>query len=196
MKRTSLFILLSWALGAAWGCAAKSGFLIISEDQPPTTIEASFETGIYRIDGDDELTVLLYDGPAEQPSQAMVIRMLWSPRAARTPVDPDATNATIRYVVFSGMEKGQIGIYEGAGYLYPVGRVGRGRLEFGLWQANLRWADSGEDYVDHIGRARVTGRFTVRRDDHSMSQVLRQLNVLITRRLGYPRFARSIVDSR
>ena len=173
------------------GCGAGGHLTIRSESDPETVFKGGFESGIYRVDSEGELTILLYDGPAEQPTEAMTIRMLWRPRAARTPLDPDATNATIRYVIFTGNRPGQVSIYSGAGYLYPKGRLGGSRLGVSLWQANLRWMEASEGFEDRIGRARLTGDFTVTRNDRTMYQALRRLSVLISEALGYPQQVRA-----
>ena len=173
-------------LGVAWliGCGSGGSLAIRSEYEPDQVIKGGFESGMYRPGNKGNMTILLYDGPADRPTQVMTIRMLWPPRAARTPLDPDATNATVHYVLFDAA--GGVGVYRGAGYLYPSGKIGGRSLSVRLEQAALRCTDGGEGFVDPIGLARATGKFTVRRDDKAIGQLLRRINMLVSRGLGYP----------
>ncbi len=154
-----------------------------------TILSGGFETGLYRFDGPNEVTVLLFDGPPEAPSQAMAIRMLWQPRAGRTPIDPSATNATVHYVIMS--DTGQMGVYGGAGYLFTHSTPGSATFSAGLWQANLSLSDQSEGFSDLLGQAIIQGSFTARRDDMATTQALRRLHQLVQQNLGYPRMVRA-----
>lgn len=174
---------------APWlGLAGDGGKLrIINQDNPDTMLFSRFETGIYRYEDQNEVTVLLFDGPLENPSQAVTIRMLWRPKAGATPIDPDATNSTVHYVILTGKDRDEVGIYSGAGYLYPRVKVGRPSLSASIWQANLHLDSSTDGFRDLLGQAMLKGRFSARRDDIETDTALRRLNQLIQERLGYPR---------
>ncbi|MCX5658845.1 MAG: hypothetical protein NTW19_03885 [Planctomycetota bacterium] len=174
---------------AAMGCTPQGGgnLSIRSLTERDTTLRGGFTTGIYRYDDRNHFTVVLLDGPIENPTQAVTIRMLWAPMAGRTPIDGTATNATIHYVIFAGAEKAEAGVYSGAGYIYPTSDREAEKLEAGVWQANLRLTDRSPGFEDLLGQAAVKGGLTARRDDAAVEEALRKLNVLIRQKLGYPR---------
>jgi len=155
-----------------------------SPQQPKTTLGGGFGRGLYRLEGRSNLTVLLIDGTIDEPRQAVVIRMLWMPRAGRTPIDANATNATVHYLIFDGDD---VGVYGGAGYLYPGRKPGRAKLKAGLWQANVSISDASEGFEDKLGTAMIEGRFTAERDDVQTRTAVQKLHKLIHERLGYGR---------
>jgi hypothetical protein len=173
--------------GCQWSkisALAGPALTVTSEQQKSPTALRDFDIALYRFDQDNALTAVLLQGSADQPTQAVTIRMFWRPRAGSTPLDRTATNATIQYAVFTGEN---VGVYSGAGFLYPQNTPGNDSLTAAIWQAILRPADQSLGYEDPLGKATVKGKFTVRRDDIAVEQLLRKLNVHISERLGYPR---------
>ncbi len=168
-----------------WGSGG--ALTIRSQDPAGAKLSGGFERGLYSFDDKNNLTVVLFDGPEENPRQAVTIRLLWTPRAGRTPIDPNATNATIHYVIFTGQDGAEVGVYQGAGYLFPRNKPGSGRLDAGLWDANLRLADRSDRFNDLLGQASIKGGFQAKRDELALNRTVRQLNVMIGQRLGYPR---------
>lgn len=129
-------------------------------------------------------------------AQAAVIRMFWSPRAGTTPIEAEATNATVHYVIFphdaddTGAGTGgapQVGVYTGAGFLMPGAKPGGNKLSAEVWDASLRLEDATPAFLDLLGRAELDGSFTARRDDARVELLLRDLRRMATDRLGYPR---------
>lgn len=165
---------------------AGGALAIRSQAEVDTVLKGGFKTGLYSYDDKNNLTVVLLDGPIENPSQAVTIRLFWAPRAGRTPIDASATNATVHYIVFTGESK-QAGVYSGAGFLYPDTEVGGSRIQAGVWDANLVLSDRSELFNDLLGQAKLEGHFNARRDDAETQNLVRQLNILVRDRLGYPR---------
>jgi hypothetical protein len=157
------------------------------------TLQGIFDSGIYAAADRNTATVVLFDGPPESPTQVVTIRMFWNPQAGRTPVDPTATNATIQYIIFAGDE---VGIYSGAGYLYPKDDLDGDTFAGGIWQSTLRLADKTEGFVDRLGSAQMDGKFKVTRDDVHIDQKLHQLNVQIRERLGRSRLVQITPDDK
>lgn len=171
------------------GCASDGGgeLSLRSNDDSGRVLKSGFESGLYRFDDKDHLTILLFDGPIEAPTQAVTIRLFWTPQAGKTPVDATATNATINYVIFTGDGGARTGIYTGAGFVYPKNAAGGDQLEAGVWDATLLLRDSTTGFNDLLGQAVLRGGFNARRDDAAVNSALRKLNVLVHQRLGYPR---------
>lgn len=168
---------------------------VTSQDKSESS--GSVNSGVYRFDEKNSITIVLFEGPAHQPAQAAIIRMFWRPQAASTPLDETATNATVQYIIFAdgSLEPSpggdEVGLYSGAGFVYPSTRPGRGRLVAGLWEATLRVTAASEGFEDRLGEAQLKGRFTAQRDDDAASRALRRLNVLVSERLGYPRLVKA-----
>lgn len=151
-------------------------------------LAGGFDKGIYGSSNKDNLTVLLFDGPIDNPTQVVTLRMFWKPTAGSTPIDATATNATIHYVIFPGGGSAkEVGIYGGAGFVFPRGDVGDEKLNAGVWEANLLLADRSTGFADRLGQAFLEGRFNATRDDAALEQALRRINTMIEQRLGYPR---------
>ena len=118
--------------------------------------------------------------------------MMWQPKAGLTPVNPDATNATIQYIVFANRrtEEGfyrEVGVYSGAGFLHLDSTPGDARLNASLWQADLLLADRSERFKDLLGQSTLRGSFTAERDGVKVQELLKRLNLKVSQRLGYPR---------
>ena len=161
-------------------------------DEDQTVFATDFGTGIYRLDSKHSLTVVLWSGSEQEPTEAVTMRMFWRPAAGATPLDRTATNATVQYIVFDGAEAGgEIGIYSGAGFLYPKSDPGQRRLDAQIWQATLQLSVWSEGYEQRLVRGELSGRFTAARDDAAVSEAIRRLNVQVSERLGYPRLVRA-----
>ncbi len=172
------------------GCAHDSGgsLTLTSRTQTNMVVMGGFQSSLYSIDDRGRVTVLLFDGPVEQPAQAVTIRVFWKPRAGRTPVDPTATNATIHYTIFTGDRNQEVGVYSGAGFVYPIGKLGQSVLNAEVWQASLRLTDRSALFADLLGSATLEGYFTAKRDDPAVRRLLRQIHTMVTQRVGYPRY--------
>jgi hypothetical protein len=185
-KPCAVLALLAIALSAGAGCAAGGGDLSLrSTTDTEKVLTGDFSTAVYSMNDQNDLDVLLIEGPEDDPSQIVHIRMHWRPRAGRTPVTSGATNATVRYIIFTGRAAG---IYDGAGFLFPHDRPGGGVFSGELRSSSLRLADSTENFVDRLGLAEALGGFSARRDKTATLRLLRQIQSRLTRELGYPRF--------
>ena len=179
------------------GCAASNnphdGDLVIQRRADPNDIKAGgFDRGIYSLDGPSVLTVLLTEGPEDNPTRALIVRMFWKPKAAATPLDETATNATVQYIVFKGNDAdgtpSGVGVYSGGGFLYPETDPGSAVMTANLWQATLSLADQSEGYEDTLGPSILRGRFKAQRDDEGMIDAVRRVNIAVSEVLGVPRF--------
>ena len=160
---------------------------------PERSLASQFDTGLYSYDGEDTATIVLLQGPVDAPRQAVTVRLFWRPWAGNTPVDPNATNATVRLIDFTGSQDGprRVAVYSGAGFVYPRNTVGQATLRAGLWDATLRLTDVSTGQEAARGESTLTGGITVERDDARVQQLLRKLNSHVTDALNYPRMVRS-----
>ncbi len=147
------------------------------------SLRGRFSQSVYGFDDKNQLHVLLIEGSVEAPSQVVHVQMYWRPRPGRTPIDAHATNSTIHYIVFT--ETGA-GVYSGAGYLFPQTKTGRDTLAAEVRDASLRLTDASTDFSDRIGLAIAIGGFKARRNDLLTQRLLREIQIRLKDRLGYP----------
>lgn len=170
------------------------GRLSIQADTPTDAgpkIEGRFDTAVYAADDEQTLHALLIEGPPEDPTQVVHIRMFWKPMAGRTPFDPSATNSSVRYIVF---REGQVGFYGGGGLMQPRDTPGEKRFEGTLRNATLRLLDATEGFdAEPIGiNALSEGQFDAELDRVRTLRLLRQVSQVLEDRLGYPRMVGAI----
>lgn len=150
-------------------------------------MSGAFPRGYYSVDGDQGLTLVLLEGTEENPSRAVTMRMQWRPRAGKTPIDRNATNATIHYAIFTGSPGGEVGVYSGAGFVFPRGTAGDETLRLSLWDSSLRLLDRTNGFQDLLGQAILTGDLQVEHNPAQTRLIIAQLDRLLTDKLGYPR---------
>ena len=193
----ALFVLVPLLTGCGstlW--TSQSALAVVSQDDTALRLRGDFNAAYYRFDSTESMTFVLIEGPEDQPVQAAVIRLMWSPKAGKTPINPDATNATMQYIVFADrrLSEGlfrEVGVYSGAGYLYLNDDPGESRLTASLWEADLLLADRSERFKDLLGQSRLRGSFTAERNSAKVQELITTLNLRVTERLGYPRLVKS-----
>lgn len=183
------------------GCAmpfthTRSTLTAQSQTHSGNRLSSQFDHAVYSFGDRDTMTVILVQGPLEQPIQAATIRMFWRPRAGSTPLTATATNASIQYIIFTPSDPEPastaatdrlVGVYSGAGFFFPTSHPGDNRLRGELWQAHMRLADASPGFNDLLGQAVLTGEVAAVRDDAAVARLLHQLNTRVTEHLGYPR---------
>lgn len=175
--------------GCQTGRGGEGALAVRSQADQGKVLAGGFDTVVYKTEGDlDTATLLLLEGPIENPTQAVTVRMFWKPKAGRTPISRQATNATVHYVIFAGEE---VGIYSGAGFVFPSGKPGKGTLKFSVWDANLVLSDRTNRFSDRLGPALVRGSVVAKLDEAKASALLNDLNRLIRQRLGSPRLVQA-----
>ena len=171
---------------------SQSALAVVSQDDTALRLRGDFNAAYYVYDSTEALTIVLIEGPEDQPTQAVAIRMMWHPKAGLTPINPDATNATIQYVVFADRRTDEgyfreVGVYSGAGFLFLNSEPGESQLNASLWQADLLLADRSDRFVDLLGQSTLRGSFTAERNNDKVADLLKKINLRVSERLGYPR---------
>lgn len=168
---------------AAVGCSSSGSLAVRNATGTSDTLTGSFDTAVYALTDPNQVEVVLIEGPVDAPTQAVHVRMEWRPKAGATPVDRRSTNATVRYIVFTG---DGAGVYSGAGFLYPNNKPGGDSLRATLRASSIRLSDASTTFADRIGRAEATGSFTAKRDELATQRHLRRLHQQVSDKLGYP----------
>ncbi len=191
--RWLVLVLSTLCMSACTGVVPMGGDLSLrSRSNDGVRLDGAFATAYYSVDDQQRLTLVLMDGPEQKPERAVTLRMQWRPRAGKTPVDRNAINATIHYAIFSGAGSEQVGIYSGAGFVFPRGELGDDTLRLSLWDSSLRLLDRTPGFNDLLGQAVLTGDFRVEHNPGETRRLIAQLDQLLTQKLGYPR----VVDRR
>ena len=167
-----------------------SGSVRLEARDSEVVIAPKFTEAYYLSTSPTELTAVLLDGPVDQARNVAVIRVLWYPKPARTPIAPTATNAAINFVRFD--ESGKVGVYSGGGYVYPSNKSGKPTVGGGVWHSNIVLSDATEGYEDPIKIGAVVGEFNAQRDDAKVTSVLSTIDKKVSAALGYPRGVKAV----
>lgn len=194
---TAAMMLTACQLPSPPAIGAPGGKLEVSSQFDPTiTRSVRFDHGIYNAENPHNLTAILWSGPADDPQEVLTIRIFIRPAAGTSAIDKTATNATMHLVVFgpndqtpaSAANATQVGVYSGSGFVFVHQPVASNRLQLSVWEANLRLTDRSAEFVDRAIGSNVTGKMIVLRADDRLPEQLHKVQVLLDRKLGYPRF--------
>ena len=135
-----------------------------------------------------DTSVWMTDIPAEMLSQESMpdgqilhVEMLFQPRPGWTPIDSTATNLSIRYIVIAD---GEVGIYEGGGFGYPVGTGRSSSMTLSIEQASLDLTRSTDGFVDLLSPAELSGTFSGPCDNTEVERVRNIVNQHMTNTFG------------
>ena len=103
------------------------------------------------------------DQPGRPVGQITHIHMFLRPQAGRTPIDPNASNATIRHLILA--PEGATGLYAGGGFLLPGSTAASGTFKGSIKSGTLALDAASPNFTDALGAARFRASFKVRRDD-------------------------------
>lgn len=180
-----LFLLISLGMSGV-GCESQTGQLAVrSLDNAGETFSDQFTTAYYHAKSQHDLEVILVEGDVDDPTRVLHLRMLWQGRAGRTPLDPRATNVTLRFAVIN--DSG-VGVYAGAGFMDLQTIPGSDQLIAELSDSSIRLQDKSEGFTDELGLASASGQFTAERDGIAVSRVIKRVQVALAKKLGHPRF--------
>ena len=139
------------------------------------------ETSIYL--SDVPLEALL--DPAVDTAQVVHIEILWRAVPGQTPVENEATNASIRHVI---LVEGQVGIYGGAGFVSVSGKTGAKRLRISTEGATMALLDATEGFEDLLSPAEYEGDVVAINDEAMALRIRQAVAQRVTDAFGAPRF--------
>jgi hypothetical protein len=182
----------AWLAAGGCGPTVTGSLRAESLGQSPVILQTKYSAAVYGGATQAETSFCLSDIPLETlmsakraDGQIVHIDLLWQPKAGQTPMDDDAVNTSIRYVIVSGEE---VGVYGGGGFATVSGRVGKGRVTLAVHRASLRLLESTPAFTDLLGAAELTGRFTATLDDRTADQLRYAASQLVTNALGRSRY--------
>jgi len=181
------------ALGCA-GCSIEAGGTVDAVGAGDTAIRLSsqFETGTFAIEP-AQTTVVFSDIPYEDLARGTArdgrflhVEVLWRPRPGKTPIEPSATNLSIRFVVVSS---GEVGVYVGGGFGFiRAGRAGDGEIEVDITGSSISLVDKTPGFVDLLSPAEMTGTLGAFENADNARATRRAASQFVTNRLGKVRW--------
>lgn len=160
-----------------------------SLDAEPVSLELSFIESSYIVQA-SETSMLFSDVALHElldgaPTTGSVLhaQILWGPKPGYTPVDPTATNVTLRWIVFSG---GEVGVYGGAGFCWPRGKLGKGDYTISIEASTLSLIASTPGFVDLASPASITGTFSATFEPERAIRLRQAVSQLVTDAIGRP----------
>ena len=123
--------------------------------------------------------------------QILHVEMLFEPRPGWTPIDSTATNLAIRYILIAD---GQVGIYEGGGFGYPIGTGQSSSMTLRIDKATMQLSRSTVDFVDLLSPAELNGTFSGPCDTTEVERISNVVNQYITNTFGQVLYVRGTGD--
>ncbi len=160
-----------------------------SLDAEPIVLELPYVEASYVVSASETSMlfsdVTLYELLNGPPQTASVLhaQILWGPKPGYTPVDPTATNVTLRWIVFSG---GEVGVYGGAGFCWPRGKLGTGDYSISIEASTLSLIASTPGFVDLASPASITGTFSATFEPERAIRIRQAVSQLVTDAIGRP----------
>ena len=146
-----------------WLGGFATGMRVTSISTEPVHLSTRYTTAVCAEDPDVEGSIWMTDIPLKElvegtaeNGQILNIEMLWVPRPGYTPIDYEATNLSVRFIVIS---EGEIGIYEGGGFGYPLGTPESSSMLLNIDGVTLQLAEATDGFVDLLSPAELAGTF-------------------------------------
>lgn len=108
------------------------------------------------------------------------VELLWVPLAGKTAIDPEATNISIRLIVFSGHE---VGLYGGGGFAWPKGEPGEEDYGVDIVGSNATLLAATNGFKDLLSPAQLTGRLRSTLNETQNKQMRRAASQIVTNAL-------------
>ena len=171
---------------AGCGVSAPDRLEVTSLGETPRTLRADLGTGTYSQELANtsfvlsDLTLEQLEHGGEMNGHVLHVNLLWIPKAGKTAMDPQATNTSLRLVIFSGKE---MGIYGGGGFAWPRGEPLD--LEFGIdiVGSSITLLASTKGFHDLLSPAELTGRLSSRFDEDLTRRMRRTASQVVSNAL-------------
>ena len=199
-KCSCLMVLLSM-FGCAYGDLARhwvgalnTGMKVHRANADPIGVPMHFIHGVCSDDPLVEASIWLTDVTLDElatgavaDGQVLHIELMFRPRPGYTPLDSTATNISIRYII---MSRGEVGIYEGGGFGYPIGSVEGGSMSLRIEGASLTLGDHTDGFIDLLSPAKLSGTFNGARDDTIAAAIREGVNQTVSMALAKRTYVR------
>ena len=165
----------------------------MSQAQNPVQLDMLLEQGAYRVEA-AQTSMYLSDRTLDellsgdvQEARILHAQLLWIPKPGTTPVDPTATNVTLRLVLLTD---GELGVYGGAGFAWPNGTPGEGPIELDLVGSTLTLLHSTENFRDLLSPVLLLGSMRAPLAPVETLRFRQAASQLVTNKLGETQWIR------
>ena len=188
---TASIFLLSTLQGcnAIRGGGGSGGSSTIRSDANENIFKASFDTKAYTFHDDNTADIYLTDLSDEELTSFFTSGNDWSqisgtlvqvhlfldPKPGKTPIEHTAATATIRYAIIT---QGQIGIYDGAGFMLPGQKPGKKTISGTIRWAPLRLTRSTPGFIDLFDAAKINLEFSAKLNESTAPELHARLDAL------------------
>lgn len=185
--------------GCTMGSFGSAGSGEVLSAESPVKLSPDFRVQVYESDDSNHADVFLTDlsesdlakifaeGGAwgEVEGQIVHVGMFLRPKPGRTPIEGTAASATVRYIVLA---RGEIGVYDGAGFLQPGWSPGSDAFAGGIKRATLRLTRATDRFRDLLGPSEFTLRFKADEDGSQAAELRARVEAL-------SRYAQPVLDT-
>lgn len=133
---------------------------------------------IYLTDLSQEQLTNFFENDADWSSftgSLVHIHLFLTPKPGRTPIEPTAANATVRYIVLA---EGEIGVYDGAGFILPGKKIGKGSLSGALNGAPAKLTRKTANFKDPLPATRLDLSFSAKQNSALADELRARVNAL------------------
>lgn len=171
------------------GGGGSGGSSTIVSDANEKVFKASFDTKAYTFDDDNTAHIYLTDlsdadltaffapnADWSAISGTMVqIHLFLDPKPGKTPIEHTAATASIRYAIIA---QGEIGIYDGAGFMLPGSKPGKDSISGKIRSAPLRLTRRTPHFVDLFDAAKLDIEFSAKLNTLAAPELQARLDAL------------------
>ena len=161
-------------------------------DAQGRTFSTSYPIRAYQFDDKNTADVYLTDLSDDELSAFFTESRDWSqitgtiarvhlflqPKPGRTPIEPTAASAAIRWIIISS---GEIGVYDGAGFMIPGGRIAKGSISGSIRNAPLRLTRKTPGFADPLITPELDIKFATKLDEQSADELAARTEALAAR---------------
>lgn len=189
-RSAAVAVILSIGLGACQGLFVADSPRMESLDQQRVRMPLAVVEGAYSVHPSEASLLFSSESFARfaaadeaPPSEAFVLhaQLLWVPKPGTTPIDPTATNVTLRWIVFAD---DQVGVYGGAGFCWPKGEIGKDALTVDIEASTLSLIASTPGFIDRASPASISGRFRAAYRPAAALELRQRVSRLVTEAVG------------
>ncbi|MEZ6164602.1 MAG: hypothetical protein R3B67_09225 [Phycisphaerales bacterium] len=177
------------ACNALRGGGGSGGSSRVLSDTTGSVYETNLRTRVYAFHDENTADIYLTDLPDAQLTAFFEKNADWSqisgtivhihlfldPKPGKTPIEPTAANASIRYAIISN---GQIGIYDGAGFMLPGRKPGKDSINGSFKAAPLRLTRASDGFADLLTPARLDLSFDAKLDERAAPELQARLDAM------------------
>jgi len=161
----------------------------ITRDSEGMTFNAKYPTRAYQFADKNTADVYLTDLTDDELSAFFTESRDWSqisgtiaqvhlflnPKPGRTPIEPTAASASVRWIVITG---GEIGVYDGAGFMLPGGKVTKGSISGSIRNAPMRLTRKTPGFSDPLVTPEIDIKFATKLDEQSATELASRVEAL------------------